>query len=111
MLRKPAALALALLAGGCMPDWFGDTAPSQWRNPNRPQAQWAKDEEACRKWATAEAEKEGNRDAAIATDRGDEIGGHAGSYGSASAAQDVKRRRAKLTHECMTARGYQRVQR
>jgi PBP1b-binding outer membrane lipoprotein LpoB len=108
--RKTAILALALLLGGCMSDLFGETAASRWQNPKLPQSQWTRDEEACRKWAAAEAEKEGRRDYAIAADRGEDIGGHAGSYGGSSASQDLKRRRGKLAWDCMKARGYVRVE-
>ncbi|MEO5337874.1 MAG: hypothetical protein H7841_13435 [Magnetospirillum sp. WYHS-4] len=110
MTRKTAVSALALLLGGCMSDWFGDSQPSRWQNPNLPPAQWSKDEEACRRWANAEAEKEGSRDAAIASDRGEAVGGHGGTYASQSAAVDAKRRRALLTSDCLKSRGYVRVQ-
>lgn len=110
MFRKTATLAFVLLLGGCVSDLFGETAASRWQNPKLPQSQWTKDEEACRKWANMEAEKEGYRDYAIAADRGEEVGGHAGSFGTASAAQDLKRRRGKLTWDCMKARGYVRVE-
>ena len=95
--RVPAAaIGLMVLLVAC-------AGSHHWENADLPRRQWSKDEAACRRWATAEAEKEAARESAYYDDSQNTRGN---TLRMQMAAFDHGKHRSSLLSACMKARGY-----
>ena len=98
--RAPAAVVgLMVLLAAC-------AASHHWENADVPRRQWSKDEAACRRWATTEADREAAREPAGYDDSRSMQGS---TLRMQMAAFDYGKRRSSLLSSCMKARGYVKV--
>jgi hypothetical protein len=94
-------IAAALVVAAC-------AAPVRWRHASLPEDQWRRDEATCNRLARQKVDEETAQRDTVA---GHRASGHGDAYESAMARVAAAKRVRTLAAQCMTAAGYERLER